>query len=197
MATLYLIRHGNTDWIGHGVSGWTPGVHLDAAGRVQADRLAQRLRDSGIQRLVASPLERAQETAAPLAKVLGVAVETREQVGEVHFGEWCGKKFAELNRDPEWKLYNRYRSGTRPPGGESMLEVQLRMVAELDRLRREGPGVTTAVVSHGDVIRAALLHFLGMPIDFYARIEVGLASFSIVEWNNSEPKILRVNEQAE
>ena len=78
-----------------------------------------------------------------------------------------------------------------------MLEVQIRMLAELDRLRREGPGITSAVVSHGDVIRAALLHFLGMPIDLYARIEIGLASFSVVEWNNSEPKILRLNEQAE
>jgi len=180
MATFYLIRHGNNDWIGKTIAGWMPGVHLNQEGRKQAEALGRKLSGRGIARIVSSPLERAAETAAPIAAALGLDIETSDALGEIRFGEWTGKPIPELDRDPEWRRFCAYRSGTRAPGGETMLETQLRIVRELDCLRQQSPDSVIAVVSHADTIRAALLHYLGMPIDLYARIEIRPASFSIV-----------------
>jgi probable phosphoglycerate mutase len=179
------------------IVGWTPGVSLNERGRAQADRLAWKLLGRGITKIYSSPLERALETAAPVAEALGLKVEVRDSLGEVKFGEWTGKRIEELDRDPRWRLFNEYRSGTRAPGGELMLETQTRIVTDLEYLRRRRPDETVAVVSHGDVIRAALLYYLGMPIDVFQRIEIGPASFSVLELNDWGPRVLAVNESAD
>src|SRR6266508_760908 len=126
MATFLLIRHGDNDPAGHTLAGWSPGVHLNAAGRKQADRIAERLRNERITRIYSSPLDRALETADPLAHHLGLSVEKKEAFGEVRFGDWTGKRVDDLETDTRWRYFNSYRSGTRVPGGELMAEVQLR-----------------------------------------------------------------------
>jgi probable phosphoglycerate mutase len=193
MATFYLIRHGLNDYVDKAIAGWTPGVSLNAEGREQAGRLAWKLLGRGITRLYSSPLERALQTAAPIAKALGLRVEVRDALGEIHFGEWTGKRFEDLARDPRWAVFNRYRSGTRPPGGELMIEAQVRIVNELECLRVRHPDESVAVVSHSDIIRAALLHYAGMPIDLCARLTIDPASFSIVELEPAGPRIVAVN----
>jgi probable phosphoglycerate mutase len=193
MSTFYLIRHATTDYVGDAIAGWLPGVHLNDKGREEAQALAARLSACGITRLVSSPLERALETAAAISRTLNLPVETREALGEVRFGDWTGTRFTALENDREWKRFNSYRSATRAPGGELMLESQARMVAELDCLARKYAGETMAVVSHGDIIRSALLYYLGMPMDFYARIEISPASFSVVELNEWSPRVLLLN----
>jgi probable phosphoglycerate mutase len=179
MPTFYLVRHGHNDFVGKRIAGWLPDVHLNAEGREQAARAAARLVGRGITRLYTSPLERARETAESVAQTLGLEPVVRENLGEVRYGEWTGKTFAELQDEPLWKLYNTYRSGTRAPGGESMLDCQHRIVTELECLAEMHPGESVAVVSHGDIIRSALLFWLGMPIDLFHRIEVRVGSVSV------------------
>jgi probable phosphoglycerate mutase len=181
MTTFYLIRHGNNDGIPHGgLSGRMPGIHLNASGGAQAQALAERLKESGIARVYHSPIERARETAEPLAARLSVPLCALDGVTEVDFGEWTGWSFAQLEKDPRWRAFNRMRSITRIPGGELMLEIQSRVVTSLERLRHEHPQERIAVVSHGDPIRAALVFYLGVPIDLMHGIHIDTASVSIV-----------------
>lgn len=197
MATFYLIRHASTDLVGNALAGWTPGVSLNEEGRAAAGGLAWKLLGRGITRIYSSPLERALETAGPVAKELGLKVEVRESLGEVRFGEWTGKSIRELEHDPRWRLFNRYRSGTRAPGGELLLESQARMVHELECLRGRYPDETIAAVSHADPVRAVLAYFAGIPIDLCHRIEISPASFSVLELSDTGARVLKVNETAD
>ncbi len=194
MATFYLIRHATNDLVGKTMPGWIPGVHLNTEGREQARRLAQKLSGRGISRVYSSPLERAMETAEPLALALGVAVERRDALIELKIGEWAGKSFAEIEQDPRWRRFNEHRSATRPPGGELMLETQQRMVAELLCLRDQHAGEAIAVVSHADPIRAVLTYFLGMPLDLFYRIDISPASVSIIKLEEWGAQVLSMNE---
>ena len=137
------------------------------------------------------------ETAEAIAKELGAPLEVRPALTEVPAGEWTGKTYQQLEGDPRWRRYNDNRSGTRPPGGELMLETQTRIVAELLCLREQHPQDTIAVVSHGDPIRAALMYFLGMPMDLFHRIEISTAAFSVLRLEQWGAQVLSVNEGAE
>jgi probable phosphomutase (TIGR03848 family) len=193
MTTFYLIRHALNDYVGKALAGWLPGVHLNAEGRAQAARLAKKLAGVGFTHIYSSPLDRALETAEALAQSTGLSVQMREELGEARSGNWTGKTFAELDADPVWRTYNQFRSGTRVPGGELMIETQNRMVGEVIRLRETHPHGKIAVVSHADPIRALLAFFLGMPIDFYQRIEILPASFSILALEEWGPVVSRIN----
>jgi broad specificity phosphatase PhoE len=193
MTTFYLIRHAMNDYVGRALAGWLPDVHLNPEGREQAARLAKTLAGAGFTHIYSSPLERALETAAPLAEVTGLTIHIREELGEIRTGNWTGKTFAQLDADPEWRSYNQYRGGMRVPGGELLLETQARMVSEIVRLRHAHPRGKIAIVSHADPIRAALVFFLGMPIDFYLRIEVQPASFSVLSLEELGPVITQMN----
>jgi probable phosphomutase (TIGR03848 family) len=197
MTTFYLIRHATNDFVGKAIAGWSAGVRLNAAGREQAERLGAKMAGRGIAALYSSPLERALETAEPIARTLQLNVEVREALGEVRFGDWTGKRMDELARDPHWEMFNRYRSGTRAPGGELAVESQARMVVELETLRERHPDQTIAVVSHADIIRAALVYYLGVPIDLYQRIECRPASFSTLTLSDWGPQVLGLNDTAE
>jgi broad specificity phosphatase PhoE len=193
MATLYLIRHALTDVTGKAIAGLAPGLHLNEQGRAQALELAQKLGEKGITRIYSSPLDRARETAQPLADRLNLPVQILESLTDLFPGEWTGKSFVELQADPRFRAFNDFRSGTRVPGGELMLEAQLRMVAELLCLRDRHPGESIAVVSHADPIRAALAFFLGMPLDFYRRMEISPASYSRLELEEWGPMVGGMN----
>lgn len=193
MTTFLLIRHGVTDITGRILTGRTPGFHLNEAGRKQAYAVSERLAGSNITGIYSSPIERTIETATPLAARLGREIQTCEAFTEVDFGAWTGENFADLQATEEWRLFNRFRSSIRPPSGESILDLQQRTVPELDRLRRLHPQQTIAIFSHGDPIRATLLHYLGMPGDFLHRLDISPASVSIVEVHDTGPRVLAVN----
>ncbi len=195
MAIFYLVRHGSNDLLGKALAARLPNVRLNARGRDEAARAAQALKGKGIGRIVSSPLERARETAQPLAEALGLAVEIDEGFQEIAFGDWSGKSMAELESMPEWKRFNEYRSGVRIPNGETMLESQSRVVRSLERLYRENPAGAVAIFSHGDPIKLALAYFLGVPLDLFTRFEIGVGSFSILRLEESGPQILGVNGQ--
>jgi probable phosphoglycerate mutase len=194
VATFLLVRHAENDFGGSGrIAGRVPGVHLNAKGREQAERLAERLAGAGIGAIFSSPLERALETAAPLAARLGLQIEVAEAFTEVDFGEWTGKHFDDLRRNPRWRAFNTFRSGTRIPGGELSVEVQSRMVTEMENLRGRNPERVIAVFSHGDPIKSALAHYAGVPIDLYKRFEISTASVTTIDLNEWGPRILGVN----
>jgi probable phosphoglycerate mutase len=181
MTTFLLIRHAVNDWVDHKLAGWLPGVHLNQKGREQAARLAARLGSSPIGAVLSSPLERARETAAPLAAARRLEVEVSEAVGEIRCGDWTGREIVDLDRDdPLWRRFNVFRGGTRAPAGELMLETQTRMVNALLGLHERYAGGTVAVVSHGDPLRAMVGYFLGAPIDLFQRFEISPASVTVL-----------------
>ena len=196
MTTFFLIRHGENDFVGKKIAGRMPGVHLNAHGKQQAEQLMEKLSRASIQKIFSSPLERAMETAEPLAGKLGLNIQTCDAFLEIQFGDWSGKSFAELESDCRWRQWNSFRSATRIPNGETMIEVQSRFVGELERIRAENPNERIAIFSHADPIRAALMHFLGMPLDFIHRLEIDPASISILKMGDFGAQVSRVNELA-
>jgi broad specificity phosphatase PhoE len=193
MAIFYLVRHGSNDVLGKALAARLPNIHLNAQGRAEAERIARVLNRKQIDRIFSSPLERAQETAAPLATSLGLTVEISDAIHEIAFGDWSGKLMTELESSDQWKAFNSYRSGTRIPNGETMLEAQSRVVAFLLKLFTEQPNGTFALFSHGDPIKSAIAYFLGVPLDVFTRIEIGTGSFSMLRLEAWGPQILAVN----
>ena len=193
MTRFLLIRHGDTDAIGRYIAGNVPGTNLNDTGRAQVETLVRRLRDVPLTAVVSSPLERTRQTADPIARDHALDVELAPGLSEFDFGAWTGATFESLARNAVWERFNAIRSVTPAVRGELMLDVQRRSVAALiDLWSRHSTGAV-AVVSHGDVIRAILLFVLGMPIDFYWRLEVQPARISVVEFSDGAPRVLQVN----
>src|SRR5918992_6339647 len=180
MTRLVFIRHAATDCFSSRLAGRDANVHLSAAGRVEGRRLAHSLKRQGIGKIYSSPQPRARETAQFLGELLGDSVEILPELDEIDYGEWTGRTFEELRGIAQWREFNSARSCTRIPNGEPMVEVQARVLALLERLCQRHPAMTVALVSHADIIRAALAHCLGMPLDLLLRLEISPASISIV-----------------
>jgi probable phosphoglycerate mutase len=197
MITFWLIRHAATDVIGKVLAGRSAGVHLNPAGRRQAEILPSRLQRAQLDFIYSSPLERAMETAEPLARARKLEIQLCEAANEIDFGEWTGKTFEELEPLPAWRRYNELRSLAVVPGGEMMTAVQSRMVRELETLRDRHAGHNVAVFSHGDPIKAAIAYFAGTPLDLFHRIEISPASVSVVTVDHYGPRLLRVNDTGE
>ncbi len=191
---FYLIRHGTNDHLAKALlAGRLPNVHLNDEGRAEAERLSTTLATACIHRIFSSPLERAVQTAEPTAKRLNLQIEIAPEILEINFGDWTGKPIRDLERDPAWKNFNLYRSGTRIPNGETMLEAQTRMVTFLEKLQRENPKQTVALFSHGDPIKSVFAYYLGIPLDLFTRIEISPGSYSILRLEPWGPQILAIN----
>jgi broad specificity phosphatase PhoE len=193
MTIFALIRHAEHALVGHTIVGRAPGVPLSPGGSRQAERLAARLESSSIRALYSSPLERARETAAAIAGRLRLEVAVAKELDEIEFGAWTNRTLAELRDLEEWRRFNFFRSGSAIPNGETMVEVQSRMLRLLERLRGTHPDRVVALVSHGDVIKATLAHYLGVPLDLLHRIEISPASVSIVRVEPFGAEVLLVN----
>jgi probable phosphomutase (TIGR03848 family) len=191
---LLLIRHALTSHVGHKLSGWSSGVHLSEDGTKQAARLTERLHDVQIDAIYSSPLDRALETAQPIAKDHKLRVRQREDIGEVKYGELEGKSLRTLAKGKLWTRLQTWPSDVRFPGGESLRETQARAVASIERLRAEHPKQNVAVVSHGDWIRLSVAHYLGVHVDLYRRINVDPASVSAILFFELMPVVQVVNE---
>lgn len=181
MTRLLLVRHGLTDAVGTTLAGRQPGWRLNADGRAQVRRLAEALARTPLQAVYTSPLERARETADAIAERRRLVPRPRLGLNEVDYGAWTGRTFVELTAIPEWEHFNRNRGMVRVPGGELLCEVQARIAGELEALAAAHRGKTIALVSHGDVIKSAIAHCLGMPLDLLMRVELHPASVSVIE----------------
>ena len=143
--------------------------------------------------MYASPLERTQETAAPIAKALGLRTRKLGGLVECDFGQWTGKKLSDLYKLPEWKTVQRHPSGFRFPKGESFGEMQSRMVDAVNDLVVAHPGQIVVAVSHADTIKAAVASALGTPLDLFQRIVIGQCSVSAILYGTEGPTVLAVN----
>lgn len=204
MPTLLLIRHGRTTANATGtLAGWTPGIELDETGQDQAARLAERLAELPVCRVLSSPLERTVATASPLAQRWGVPLEECVDLGECRYGGWTGRALSELSREELWRTVQQAPSAASfPPSAdfehESIAAMSARAVAavrELDAQVRDahGAGALWAAVSHGDVIKAVLAEALGMHLDAFQRIVVDPASVSVIRYTRGRPSVLTVN----
>ena len=191
---VLLVRHGQTNTTGIVLPGRSPGLHLSDEGRKQAEGVATRL--AGVPRLAAvyaSPLERARETAEPVARAHHLAVRIERGLLECDYGEWTGGKLAVLAKKPEWQTIQRYPSGFRFPGGESFTEMQTRITDTLARLVERHRGKAIVAVSHADPIKVAVAHALGSHLDLFQRIMIATGSITAIAYRREGPSVLTVN----
>jgi Fructose-2,6-bisphosphatase len=166
MTTFFLIRHAHCDGVGQVLWGRQRDVHLNECGKSAARALARRIAQNHFAAIYSSPMERAVETAEEIAKHADhVPVKISEPFNELDFGEWTGETIKSLDDDPVWQSFNTVRKRTPIPGGESILDAQARIVDELKRLAYEHEHGDVAVVSHADVIKAALAYFGQLDLD--------------------------------
>ena len=176
--TALLVRHAQTDAVGRYLAGRRAGVSLNAEGRSQLAALRARLADVPLDAIYSSPLERALETAAAIARGSGLAIYERDDLQEVDFGEWTGRTFTELAASPAWQAYNRARASAEIPGGESPRALTARICGALEQIRRLHPGGTVAIVSHAEPIRALVLACRGLSLDVFHATEIEPASIT-------------------
>ena len=193
MTVFHLLRHGEPAVLGR-LNGRLPGVGLSATGRAEIAVQAGRLAGENIEAIYSSPMQRTRETAEILANRLGQPIQYRDDVIEIDYGEWTGLTFDDIRRDERWQLWSRNRGIATIPGGESWRRVHERVIGALFELQQMHPEASVVVVSHGDVIRAALLFALGMPLDFYSRIEIAFASLSTIRLDDAGIRVAALNE---
>jgi probable phosphoglycerate mutase len=132
-----------------------------------------------------------------LGELLGDGVKIAPQLDEIDYGEWTGRTFDDLRSIAQWRDFNSLRSCTRIPGRELMIVVQVRVLGLMESLCRRHRGLAVALVSHADVIRGALAHCLGMPLDLVLRLEISPASISMVAMEQYGPRVLCINNTEE
>jgi broad specificity phosphatase PhoE len=189
---VLFIRHGQVpaqDRIGLRTE-----LALSEEGQANVRALAQRLRRFEIAAIFTSPLRRTAQTAEILAEGRAIPRHDERSLLEVNPGNWENRRFEDLGSEPAWKRLHAFRSGTRIPGGEMIIEVQTRVVTFLERVSHDFHGRTIAVVSHADVIRAAVSHYLGVPLDLSLRIEISPASLSVIELEDAGPRLILLND---
>lgn len=193
--TLVLfVRHGTTPTTGKVLPGRARGLHLSERGREQAQRAAERIAEVGkIAAVYSSPLERARETAAPIARLTKNTTRIERGLVECDFGAWTGQSLRRLMKKPEWSQVQRSPSTFRFPAGESFVEMQTRMVSAVDAIRRRHPGRTVVCVSHADTIKAAVAHAAGTPLDLFQRIVISTCSVTAIMYSDGGPIVLTVN----
>ncbi|MEN6409859.1 MAG: histidine phosphatase family protein [Anaerolineaceae bacterium] len=194
MAILLLIRHGENDFVGKRLAGHLPDVHLNEKGRHQADALIPILGSQPIRAIYSSPLERAVETAEPLANHLGLTIQICDNLAEINFGDWQGCPIDQLRKSKEWETVQNHPEEMRFPGGESFSEAQMRLVTAVDGIAAShDKKEMVACFSHSDSIKLLVAHYLGMPLKHFQRLTVDTASISAVYLGVSHPYLLQLN----
>lgn len=191
---LFLVRHALTPHTGEKLSGWLPGISLSDEGRRQVAGLVDRMKPVHLDAIYSSPLERTIETARPVAASKGLRVRVRDGLGEVRYGDWEGKRLRTLAKTKLWKQVMARPSEARFPGGETIRETQARAISTIEKLNDEHPTQSVGVFTHADVIRVALAHYAGVPIDLYHRLIVAPVSVTVLWIGSGGPRVLKVND---
>jgi broad specificity phosphatase PhoE len=192
---FFLVRHAAHDNVGGFLAGREKDVHLGAEGRAQAERLARRMGGERFEAIHTSPRIRTRETAQAIAAQAGMEPEPVSELDEIDFGQaWCGRTFDELNSDPAWRAWNVSRGLARTPAGESMLDVQARIVGHMQRQALAAPDRSIVLVSHADVLKAAIVYWIGLSIAAIDRMEISPASISRLVVGDWGVKLLGLNE---
>lgn len=197
MTTIILVRHGENDWVKkHRLAGWIPDIHLNENGQKQAAAAADRLRHLPIKAIYTSPVTRCVETADYLAKATGLTPIELEDIGEVRYGEWEGKKIKKLAQKPLWRVVQFFPSRMRFPQGETLRGVQARAIDALELLCQQHPEDTIVLFSHADLIKLVVAHYLGVHIDLFQRIIISPASSSVLMLppGGAGVRVVRIND---
>ncbi|CDR12768.1 histidine phosphatase family protein [Streptomyces iranensis] len=201
MPMLILVRHGRSTANTAGVlAGWTPGVALDERGTAQAAALPGRLAGLPLAAAVTSPLQRCRETLAPLlAARPELPLHPDDRIGECHYGDWSGRKLAELADEPLMNIVQQHPSAAAFPGGESMRAMHARAVEAVrdwnGRIEREhGADAVYLMCSHGDIIKALVADALGLHLDLFQRISVEPCSVTAIRYTPTRPFLVRLGD---
>ncbi len=195
MTTFFLVRHALHSLGSGTLAGRTPSVTLTEKGHAQAQRLADRLAREGITALHSSPQPRTLDTARPIAERCGVALEVVDALDEVDFGEWSGKTFQDLDRDPRWTGWNTEREYASTPAGETIESLAKRVIGHIEHVRTHDPAGRIVLVSHAEPIRTAILHYLGLPFSAFTRIDIDPASISQLVFADGNATLAGLNER--
>ena len=198
MPMLLLIRHGENNYVKTGrLAGRLSGVHLNQRGHQQAQELAERLKDAPIKAIYCSPLERAIETAEPLADKLALPIKVRHGLIETDYGEWQDQKVKGLSRLKLWKVVQHSPARMRFPGGESFADAQRRICSELDEIcSLHDNKDMVACISHADPIKLAVAFYVGLPLDLFQRLTVSTASVTALQLDENGSRLLVLNYQS-
>jgi len=195
MTRFLLVRHTAHDFLVKGMmAGRQSGVHLNAAGKQQAEELGERLSILPIEAIYCGPLERARETAAPLARKIGLQVQVADEFDEIDIGGWTNRAIGDLDEEADWQRWNNFRSSTATPAGEFMLDVQARAVQKISELKQHHRFV--AIFTHGDPIRAIVAHFLGVHLDLFLRLMIDPGSLNLIELGDDFVRLCMLNAPA-
>ncbi len=191
---VLLVRHGQTPTTGQTLPGRAPGLHLSETGQAQAELAAKRIAElKRVDAVYSSPLDRARETAAPIAAATALKVQIDRGLLECDFGSWTGGELKQLMKEPEWRQVQRYPSGFRFPDGESFTEMLVRITDTLQRLQRQHEGGVIVAVSHADPIKAAVAHAMGAHLDLFQRTVISTCSITAIAYAETGPVVLTVN----
>jgi broad specificity phosphatase PhoE len=192
---LLLIRHAENDYSKSGrLAGRLPGVHLNERGKEQAADLASALRGAPIKALYSSPLDRAIETAKPIARELKLSVQREAGLIETDVGQWQGRSIRRLALTKAWRVFQQAPSRAKHPGGESMIGAQARVVSALEEIcARHKPRDLVACVLHSDPIKLAVAHFIGLPLDHVQRLSCDTSSTTLLAVSLNGARLLWLN----
>jgi probable phosphomutase (TIGR03848 family) len=195
MPLFLLIRHGETNYVKKGrLSGQQPGIHLNRRGKAQAKMLVEKLAGAPIKAIYSSPLERAQETASPLASALGLEVILCPNLIDTDVGEWTDRTIKSLKRERAWRTVQTAPSLLRFPGGETFGEAQHRICQEIENLAAaHDPKDMIACFSHADPIKLAVAYFIGLPLDLFQRLSISPASISALMIGETGSQLMTLN----
>jgi probable phosphomutase (TIGR03848 family) len=198
MPLLLLIRHGENEYVKTGkLAGRLPGVHLNQRGQDQARALGEALKDVPLKAVYSSPLERAMETAAPIASARKLQIIQEPDLMEVNVGKWQGKSLKVLRLMKVWKIVQHSPSRFRFPEGESFPEMQTRIAAALELIikKHNKPQDIVAVIFHSDPIKLAVSHFLGLPLDNFQRLSCDTGSLTAIHASDSGANLVKLNQR--
>jgi probable phosphomutase (TIGR03848 family) len=197
MPLLLLIRHGENDYTKtHKLAGRLPKVHLNEQGQKQAQALADALTGVPIKAIYSSPLERAMETAAPIAKAVGLTIQKEKGLLETDVGNWQGRSLKQLYLLKHWKVVQRAPSRAQFPNGETFYECQNRIVGAIDTiLSKHKPKDIVACIFHADPIKLAVAYYIGMPLDQFQRLGVDTGSTSVLAMGEMGASLIKLNQR--
>jgi len=197
MPILLLVRHGENEYTKKGkLAGHLPNIHLNERGREQARALAEALKDVPIAAIYSSPLERAVETATPIASGRGLEIQIEAGLIETNVGKWQGRSWKMLGQTKAWKVVQKSPSRFRFPEGETFYECQTRIAAALDVIcKRHKPKDVVACVFHADPIKLAVAHFIGLPLDHFQRLGCETGSVTILHIGEIGATLLKLNQR--
>ncbi|MGB7873843.1 MAG: histidine phosphatase family protein [Anaerolineales bacterium] len=197
MPLLLLIRHGENEFVKAGkMAGQSPGVHLNKRGHEQALELAVALEQVPLKAIYSSSLERAIETAEPIAEGRKLEIQLRPQLMDNDIGKWQGRTLKQVRRIKKWKIVQQAPSRFTFPEGESFLETQARIASTLDEIAASHkPKDVVAVVFHADPIKLAVAHYLGMPLDYFQRLGCDTASVTVLFVSETGAHLIKLNQK--